>query len=226
MKKLTFAILTGASAFCPSLALAQDARPARPDNIREWAAQMQDRYPSAAIRAGEEGTVRMRLEVDAAGSVDGCTVTASSGSAILDEAACSGMREFARYAPALNDRGEPIPSTISQSIVYAMPDNFVAAVEMVHPVPLDENIWRDAIFDDEFDVGLRKANARNVVFQLVIDEQGTPAGCGVGISSGDARLDRYGCAQLMQHAQFEPARLPSGETVPGAFWLAHSLQPE
>ena len=64
----------------------------------------------------------MRITVDANGRVSACSVTGSSGSSALDSAACSGMQRYARYNPALNDAGNPISATTSQSIRYVLPD--------------------------------------------------------------------------------------------------------
>jgi protein TonB len=65
-------------------------------------------YPVDALRAGEQGVVGFRLDVDPAGRVTGCTVTASSGSAILDSATCAIMRRRARFVPAEDAEGKPV----------------------------------------------------------------------------------------------------------------------
>ena len=63
----------------------------------------------------------MSITVGTNGRVDACNVTGSSGSSDLDKAACRGMERYARYNPALNAAGDPISSTLSQSIVYRIP---------------------------------------------------------------------------------------------------------
>lgn len=97
------------------------ARGVSPDNPGRWAARIQSNYPSRAIREEAEGTVRMTITVDARGRVSACTVTGSSGNSSLDDAACKGMQRYARYNPALNDAGNPISATTSQSIRYVLP---------------------------------------------------------------------------------------------------------
>jgi protein TonB len=54
--------------------------------------------------------------------VQACTVTGSSGSSALDQAACRGLQRYARYNPALNAAGNPISSTTTQAIRYVLPD--------------------------------------------------------------------------------------------------------
>lgn len=98
------------------------ARGATPDNLNSWAGRIQGDYPSSALRRDEAGTVTMRITVGANGRVSACTVTGSSGSSSLDDAACRGMQRYARYNPALNAAGNEISSTTTQSIRYVLPD--------------------------------------------------------------------------------------------------------
>ena len=69
-------------------------------------------YPAAALRAGQQGTVGFRLDLDATGAVTQCTVMSSSGSAPLDETTCRILRERVRAEPARDEYGEPEPGTI------------------------------------------------------------------------------------------------------------------
>ena len=98
------------------------ARGASPDGLSRWAARIQGDYPSSALRREEQGTVTMRITVGANGRVEACSVTGSSGSSALDDAACRGMQRYARYNPALNAAGDPISSTTSQAIRYVLPE--------------------------------------------------------------------------------------------------------
>lgn len=96
------------------------ARGVRPDGQNRWAARIQQNYPSRAVRDGTEGTVGVRVTVNTEGRVSACSVTSSSGSSILDQAACSGMERYARFDPALNDAGNPISASWSTRIVYQL----------------------------------------------------------------------------------------------------------
>ena len=98
------------------------ARGATPRDQGSWAGRIQSDYPSRALRQEEEGTVTMRITVSPEGRVSGCSVTGSSGSSTLDDAACRGMQRYARYNPALNAAGSPISATLSQSIRYVLPE--------------------------------------------------------------------------------------------------------
>jgi protein TonB len=96
------------------------ARGATPDGQGRWAARIQENYPARAIRDETEGSVGVRVTIGPNGRVTACTVTSSSGSPVLDEAACDGMTRYARYNPALNDAGEPTTGSATTRIVYQL----------------------------------------------------------------------------------------------------------
>ena len=96
------------------------ASPVQRDNFSRWAARIQEAYPARAIRQELEGNVGVSVVIGADGRVTGCTVTASSGESILDEAACEGMQRYARYTPAKNDAGQPTTGRDTLTIVYRL----------------------------------------------------------------------------------------------------------
>nr|WP_247650741.1 energy transducer TonB [Sphingomonas sp. S2M10] len=67
-----------------------------------------DDYPLEAQRAGEQGSVAFTLFIDEQGTPRRCQVTASSGSARLDQTACGLLIERARFVPALDADGRPV----------------------------------------------------------------------------------------------------------------------
>ena len=77
-----------------------------------------DDYPVSALQAGEQGTVRFRLNVGSDGRVTGCQVTGSSGSAALDETTCRIMRSRARFTPARDRNGHPAADVVNSSITW------------------------------------------------------------------------------------------------------------
>jgi protein TonB len=96
------------------------ARGARTKNERSWASRIQENYPARALREEIEGTVGVRVTVTPDGRAAGCSVTASSGSDILDAAACQGMERYARFEPALDDAGNPTSGSYSTRITYRL----------------------------------------------------------------------------------------------------------
>ena len=96
------------------------ARGVEPRNQSSWARRIQENYPSRAQREGTEGTVGVRVTVGANGRVSACSVTSSSGSSVLDAAACQGMERYARFEPALNAAGDPVSGSWSTRITYRL----------------------------------------------------------------------------------------------------------
>lgn len=96
------------------------ARGVSPDGQSRWARRIQENYPSRAMREEIQGTVGVTVTVGGDGRVSACRVSASSGSSILDEAACTGMQRYARFKPALDDAGNPTSASWSTRIVYRL----------------------------------------------------------------------------------------------------------
>jgi protein TonB len=78
-------------------------------------------YPREALRRGEEGTVKMRYDVNVEGRVENCVVVQSSGSPTLDHASCENVTRRARYIPATDANGKPIRSHGSRTITWVIP---------------------------------------------------------------------------------------------------------
>ena len=96
------------------------ARGVRTKGERGWAARIQEDYPTRAAREEIEGTVGVRVTVTPDGKATGCSVTGSSGSSILDDAACKAVERYARFEPALDDDGNPINASWSTRITYKL----------------------------------------------------------------------------------------------------------
>ncbi|RYD29917.1 MAG: energy transducer TonB, partial [Sphingomonadales bacterium] len=80
-----------------------------------------DDYPAAALRAEQAGTVAFRLDVDASGRTTACTVTGTSGSALLDNTACSLLKRRARFNPAEDASGNKIPAAFNSRFTWKIP---------------------------------------------------------------------------------------------------------
>ena len=85
-----------------------------------WAQRIQDNYPARALRNEEQGTVGVRVTVGPNGRANACTVTSSSGSSSLDEAACQDIQRFGRFNPAWDAAGNPISAEWSTRITYRL----------------------------------------------------------------------------------------------------------
>lgn len=80
-------------------------------------------YPAADLRAEHEGITRFRLTIGADGTVQSCEITASSGYASLDAAACASVRKRARFAAATDASGAAVPGTYASAVRWQIPKN-------------------------------------------------------------------------------------------------------
>ncbi|EJU10530.1 TonB family protein [Novosphingobium resinovorum] len=95
---------------------------ARPrGNVAGWVTTAD--YPTADIRAGNTGTVRFRLAIDADGRVSGCTVTQSSGFPGLDAATCRNVTRRARFDAASDATGGRAAGTYDGTIRWVIPND-------------------------------------------------------------------------------------------------------
>jgi protein TonB len=78
-----------------------------------------EKYPEVSMRLNEEGTTTVQLKVNTDGSVSDVTVTKSSGSERLDNAAISCVSRW-RYSPATVD-GQPVEKTWPAQVVWKLP---------------------------------------------------------------------------------------------------------
>lgn len=85
------------------------AKPSRRNTIGE------DDYPSASLRAEEEGITTVRYVVGTNGRVEQCTVVKSSGHPRLDERTCDLIQRRFRFDPATAD-GAPVEETKTQAV--------------------------------------------------------------------------------------------------------------
>lgn len=80
-------------------------------------------YPRAAIQAHQQGTAAFRVIVGPDGRISDCFITASSGSAALDEATCRVMYLRARYRPARDADGHPTIDVDSSQVRWVLPED-------------------------------------------------------------------------------------------------------
>lgn len=80
--------------------------------------QPQPRYPASALRAGETGTVVLKVDVDALGHPVGVEVVGRSGSRALDRAAVDAVSRW-QFQAARDAGGQSVPGTLTIPIDFA-----------------------------------------------------------------------------------------------------------
>lgn len=94
--------------------------PARPDgNPGGWINTAD--YPPEALMAHSEGVTAYKLSIDTKGVITNCVVTASSGSAVLDDATCRVLKQRGSFIAATDSKGRPIGSSYYGRTRWAIP---------------------------------------------------------------------------------------------------------
>ena len=76
------------------------------------------RYPAYLVRANMQGQVEFRITVNAKGRPTGCHIRASNRPQLFDDAVCLGLMKNAKFTPALNAKGEAVPSYYWSRITF------------------------------------------------------------------------------------------------------------
>src|SRR5690242_9478648 len=89
---------------------------ATPLNVREWFNA--DDYPDKAVMWHQQGYVTVSFTVGADGRVANCQLARSSGYSLLDEVPCKLLTKRARFRPAKDSNGAPMPTQASTSFAF------------------------------------------------------------------------------------------------------------
>ena len=79
-----------------------------------------DDYPPTAMRAEIEGTVRVGYVIDERGAVSETHVVASSGSEVLDTAACNAIQRNFQFQPGMDINRNPVAEYREQNVVWKL----------------------------------------------------------------------------------------------------------
>jgi TonB family protein len=95
-------------------------RPVLPlGDMREWAGPSD--YPESEWKAGAEGTVTLRVEVDAQGRITRCTVVRATAPGSLQALACTLLSARGKFRHALSATGKPVASEVRMSVWFELP---------------------------------------------------------------------------------------------------------
>lgn len=176
-------------------------------------------YPAEALRNGEQGSLRVALDVDADGRVTGCAVTQSSGSRSLDDATCPLMMRRAVFRPALDGAGRPVPGIVVEKVTWRIgpggAGHAEAAPDTYRGPPLSPaSVAQHFTRDDYPAEALRRREQGTVWFRVDVGANGRVAACTITRSSGSADLDAATCRIVQRRARFAPARDAAGNALP------------
>lgn len=75
-------------------------------------------YPRDMLERRMRGMVNFRLMIDAEGGVTACHIQQSTRPAEFDEAVCKGLMSRAKFKPALDADGQPMPSFYRNTVTF------------------------------------------------------------------------------------------------------------
>lgn len=97
---------------------AQPSDLSRPATLQNKGLILQSDYPAESLKNNDSGTVSFRVEVTETGRPGRCRITRSSGHGRLDRATCRLVEERARFDPARDSSGEPMPGLFEASYTW------------------------------------------------------------------------------------------------------------
>lgn len=163
-------------------------------------------YPPQALREGLSGTTGVRLDVDEQGAPVRCTITATSGSEVLDTATCAKLMERARFYPVQNSAGFAVPSMYETSVRWAESDD-ASDPFATTPQPIDTRLWV-SVSNLEYDPAVQ--GDRTAMYDLEVDGAGAVTNCTITRGSGDELFDNSLCRQLKANAAFDVSSSGAG----------------
>ena len=105
-------VFAASTAWQPARAVAEDNKASPPrliGNPGDWFPQSS--MPAESVVRGQVGAVIIQLSLNADGAVMACRVLESSGYQLLDAAACERAKNYGRFEPARDGKGNGIAST-------------------------------------------------------------------------------------------------------------------
>lgn len=101
--------------------LRAESYPQAPQPVSRAAFQIsKEDYPASALVSGEQGTSMFTLDIDDAGNVQGCSITTSSSSVVLDQQACVISTRW-KFQPARDINGKPTFGRTKHNLIWRLP---------------------------------------------------------------------------------------------------------
>ncbi|HEX8364687.1 MAG TPA: energy transducer TonB [Allosphingosinicella sp.] len=167
-------------------------------------------YPTAALRAGHQGSVIIRVRIGTTGRIEGCEIVESSGHEVLDDATCRRVSGRYRYFPAIGDDGRPTVDAIMHRVAWTLPSPMrtvdVALESHLRAGRPGPARLRGAPEAFDYPASALAARAQGTtVIRFVVGETGRVGVCSVARSSGNEDLDTASCLMAINHLLYFPA---------------------
>ncbi|MEN3747266.1 TonB family protein [Sphingomonas sp. HF-S3] len=167
-----------------------------------------DDYPAEAKRAGETGSMLIRVSTDDRGRVSDCVLMTHDTSPALNQTACRLVRERGKFRHALSSEGKPVASSITLYVSFVLEERGIPTVSPGAPPRGKYEQTLRLVSDPDWSAASPTDNpSGNVVITISASPDGDGqlrAGyCHVTESSGDRRLDAATC-NVAKAARYEP----------------------
>ena len=96
------------------------SRPAIPLDYARIVREITETYPESMLKGGNQGSLRVRLDVAADGKPIGCHMQVQYNEHAFERVACEKLMRYALFAPALDKDGRPIASFYPVTIQYQL----------------------------------------------------------------------------------------------------------
>ena len=172
-------------------------------------------YPKALRKAGVEGSSRIHLILDPAGTVAKCLIRQVSTVAALDTAACN-------FGLKLRFASTPIQYFAPLSLKIEWRKGGARLVRAVDPLPpvIDRNVV--VVREDDYPATARRDGAQGRVIVVVkVLTDGTVSNCFIARTSDSADLDSATCRLFRLRGRFRPALDEFG--APVETWTRQSV---
>lgn len=151
---------------------------------------------------GEASVTTFDLTIDPSGRPIHCTVIIASGSSSLDAAVCAAVMKRARFRPAHDEAGSPVPSVRRDRVIWL-------------PNRAGGNSWHH---DADIVVSvptIAEAQPGLVDVVVVIDGTGAVGECFIAESPAAAELQDLACAAVRNPAVSQPIKDAEGNVLRG-----------
>jgi TonB family protein len=194
--------------------------PSPKDNPARWVNI--DEYPSYALAYKLQGKVRFSLAVGKDGRPEACSILASSGVRMLDEATCDQMLRRARFTPATDAQGNPAEGSYANTVVWRYPEKAKNDIIGMAPNP----IIAPASWVTQADYGGANVPAGSLMrlyYALSVTPTGKVSRCSHMKNKGlpavpDAKAMRKICILLKSRARLNAARDNADKPVAAQFY--------
>lgn len=161
-------------------------------------------YPPVAVAKRQQGNGSILINIAEDGSVSKCRLHYWNGNKSLGRTTCALISQRAKYIPARDAAGKPVPGEDYVSVEWLLPPQYTLAgnVDYGGSVPVDSG--QPWVGPDDIDVkDMGPSRNRAVAIAFRISPEGRVGQCSVLIQSGSPKFDKLACDLFKARARFK-----------------------